>query len=173
MTYLAILGMMLIAFAAAAWPLVVTSSRRVHRQSLSSLPSDHLVGERDAAYQAIGELDFEYDLGNLSEPDYRALRERYRSEAAATLQKLDTTMEVGTAEAAAATSAEASAGDDFAKSRGPGLTCLSCGGAMEIGDSFCATCGARLGRSCPSCGGPAEADDRFCAACGVSLETTA
>ncbi len=172
MTYLAILVMMLIAFAVVGWPLV-SSPRGPRRQAAESSPSAKLVGERDAAYQAIKELDFEHDLGNLSESDYRTLRDRYRGEAAATLQKLDSVAEeLASTEAPPPTTAARI--DAVSKKRTQaGLTCPSCGSQSQPDDLFCAACGGQLGGSCPSCGGSALAEDRFCAGCGAPLEANA
>jgi hypothetical protein len=172
MTYLAILAMMLIAFAVVGWPLV-SSPRGPRRQAAESSPSDKLVGDRDAAYQAIKELDFEHDLGNLSESDYRTLRDRYRVEAAATLQKLDVVAEKPASTAAHPPAAAAPTGTVSKKRTEAGLTCPSCDSQSQPGDVFCAACGGQLGGSCPSCGGSILADDRFCAGCGAPLEASA
>src|SRR3972149_6376620 len=88
MTYLVVLLVMMAAFTVVAWPLM-SSARDARREHGGASPWNDLIGRRDAAYRALKELEFEYQLGNLSEPDYRGLRERYRSEAAATLQELD------------------------------------------------------------------------------------
>jgi hypothetical protein len=172
MTYLAILVMMLIAFAVVGWPLVI-SPRSPRHQAAESSPSDDLLGERDAAYQAIKELDFEHDLGNLSESDYRTLRDRYRGEAAATLQKLDAVAEKSASTEAPPPAAAAPAGTVSQERTEAGLTCISCGSRSQPGDRFCAACGGQLGGSCRSCGGSALAEDRFCASCGAPLEAKA
>jgi rRNA maturation endonuclease Nob1 len=172
MTYLAILAMMLIAFAVVGWPLV-SSPRGPRRQATVGSPSDELLGERDAAYQAIKELDFEHDLGNLSESDYRMLRDRYRGEAAATLQKLDAVAEKPASTEAPPAAAVATAERVSKQRTEAGLTCPSCGSRSQPGDRFCAACGGQLGRSCSSCGVSALAEDRFCGSCGAPLEARA
>ncbi len=172
MTYLAILVMMLIAFALVGWPLV-SSPRGPRRQVAETSPSDKLVGDRDAAYQAIKELDFEHDLGNLSESDYRTLRDRYRGEAAATLQKLDSVAEASASTEPPSPAAAAPTETVSKKRTETGLTCPSCGSQSQPDYLFCAACGGQLGGSCPSCGGSALAEDRFCAGCGAPLEASA
>ena len=169
MTYLAILAMMLIAFALVGWPLVGPSQGA--RRTAGGAPWDDLIGERDAAYGAIRDLDFEYEIGNLSDSDYQGLRDRYRSEAAATLQKLDSVVE----EAGAATASPTRAASEGYPSAKPGasLSCPSCGGTTETSDCYCCNCGAQLGQRCPNCAGVTQEQDRFCAACGCSLESAA
>lgn len=169
MTYLAILLMMLLAFAVVGWPLI-SSSRAARPQSGGSSPSDDLIDERDAAYRAIKELDFEYQLGNLSEADYRGLRERYRSEAAATLRKLDAVTKGAGAGEAPVISTGPPVDEASPASPDAGRPCPSCASPTEGADRYCWRCGAQLGRRCPSCAGSVEAEDRFCAVCGAPVE---
>lgn len=166
MIYLVILLVMLVAFTAVGWPLV-TNSGGGRRESRGGLRLDRLVGERDAAYRGIKELEFEYELGNLSESDYRSLRERYRSEAAVTLRELDAaTAGGGEAAAGPAGSAEPAAADSIEAE----LSCPSCGREVGAGDRYCWSCGGQLGRQCGSCGGLVQAGHQFCGSCGARLE---
>jgi hypothetical protein len=147
MTYLVTLLVMLAAFIVVGWPLI-NSARDARREPGGVSPLNDLIGRRDAAYRAIKELDFEYQLGNLSESDYRSLRERYRSEAAAVLRELDAAMkESGPGEAAPSRPATAAA--------------------------VASTVSAQADPPCPSCGGPTESGDRYCRSCGASLEAGA
>jgi hypothetical protein len=59
-------------------------SRRRAEERLRAL---HL--ERDRYYEAIADLDFEYECGKLSEEDYRSLRERLMGELSVVLKRLD------------------------------------------------------------------------------------
>lgn len=144
MTYLLVLLLMLAAFLVVGRPLI-SSARDTGREPDGASPWNDLVGRRDAAYRAIKELDFEYQLGNLSESDYRGLRERCRSEAAAILRELDAaTREVGADEASPSGSVAAPA--------------------------VAPTLPAQADPPCPSCGGPTESVDRYCSSCGRRLE---
>jgi len=143
MTFLAVFLVMLAAFTVVGWPLI-SSARDTRREVGGASPWNDLIGRRDAAYRAIKDLDFEYQLGNLSEPDYRGLRERYRSEAAATLRELDAVMR-------GAGAGEASPGGPATPAAvAPTLPvqadppCPSCGKPVEVGDHHCLSCGARL-----------------------------
>jgi hypothetical protein len=162
--------MMLVAFTVVGWPLV-GSSRRTRRETGGGSAWDRLIAQRDAAYRAIRDLDFEYELGNLSESDYRGLRERYRDEAAVALRKLDA-VGSGSSEASPsgpATSTEAASPD----SPQADLACPSCSRPTGAGDRYCWSCGEQLVDRCPKCGVSVRTGDRFCAGCGDSLENEA
>ena len=163
MVYVAIFFLLVASFGAVAWPLL---GRRVRREgdAEESHPWDDLVSERDTAYQALKELEFEYNLGNLSEADYADLRQRYRIHAADILQKLDLAMAAGNAHLARDGEPAILEGEASEEA------CPSCGEAVGPGDAFCSLCGARLGERCPECGDPVVEGDRFCAACGAHLE---
>jgi len=147
MTFLVILLVMLAAFLVVGWPLI-SSARDARRKPGGTSPWNDLIGQRDAAYRAIKDLDFEYQLGNLSESDYRGLRERYRSEAAATLRELDAVM------------------------RGAGAGEASPGGPATPA-AVAPAVSAQADLPCPSCGRPTEAGARRCRGCGAGLEADA
>lgn len=163
MIYLVIIVLMLVAFTVVGWPLV-GSSRVFAPQRGEASRVDALSSQRDTAYRTLKELEFEYELGNLSDSDYQSLRERYRREAAAVLQKLDAAVK----EAPSGHAAEAMQ-TATSLSGQAGLLCPSCGKPGGAADRFCWSCGARLGEGCPGCGGPVQVEDRFCAGCGARL----
>jgi hypothetical protein len=144
MTLLVILLVMLAAFTVVGWPLV-SSARDARREPGGSSPRNDLIARRDAAYGAIKELDFEYQLGNLSESDYEGLRVRYRREAAAILRELDTVAR--------------GAGAGEASSNGPAIPAM-----------VAPVASAQAVPPCPSCGRSTEAGDRHCGSCGAHLE---
>ncbi len=116
----------LVSFALVSYPLL-----RSDRAEADMGPTDHqgpddLLAQRDAAYTAIKELEFELHLGNLSQEDYDDLRVRYRRQAADILRRLD-----DAAQETAATS------EDRAR-------CPSCQAPTSSEDRFCAHCGVRL-----------------------------
>lgn len=159
MTLVAIFAVMALSFGAIAWPFL---GRRVGGDDARepARPWDDLVSQRDTTYQALKELEFEYNLGNLSDADYADLRERYRTQAAGILQRLDAaTEDSGPEEAPPAVLAGS-----------PETTCPSCREASVEGDAYCARCGERLGAHCRDCGRPVLEEDRFCPACGRRLE---
>lgn len=158
MTLLAVFAVMALSFGAIAWPFL---GRRASSDAALKPPGprDDLVIQRDTTYQALKELEFEYNLGNLSDEDYADLRERYRIQAAGILQKLETETDgADPGEPPAEPSPDA-----------PPLACPSCGQAIEGDDTYCWRCGERLGERCRDCGEPLLEDDRFCAGCGRNL----
>lgn len=90
---MAVLALLLMAggFVAAALPLVWPGSRG--GLPVSAAPPDTGAADRDAAYAAIKDLEFEYQLGNLSDEDYRQLREEYVERAARALRRLERSAE--------------------------------------------------------------------------------
>ena len=74
----------LAALAFVAWPLVHGG----HRTEAEAAELSELVSERDLAIEDIRELDFDRDLGNLSEEDHEALREQSKRRAVSILKQL-------------------------------------------------------------------------------------
>ena len=142
MVYLVTLLVMLAAFMVVARPLIRSARDGGHDPGDVSSHND-LIGRRDAAYRAIKELDFEYQLGNLSESDYRGLRDRYRREAAAILREMDSaTKTAGAGEASASSAATPAVASTASSQADP--PCPSCGTPTAAGDRRCGSCGARL-----------------------------
>jgi hypothetical protein len=162
MTLAAVLGLMMVSFGAVAWPFLGPRLRGGDGRPRAAQPWEDLMAQRDTAYQALKELEFEYNLGNLSDADYSDLRDRYRAQAAGILQKLDTEMNPRPEEPPAPLSPQT-----------PLLGCASCGEGIEPEDTYCWRCGQRLDRRCDDCGELLAADDRFCGGCGRSLEVLA
>ncbi|HVA24109.1 MAG TPA: hypothetical protein VMW62_06910 [Chloroflexota bacterium] len=67
-----------------AWPLV----RRGQQGGTDSAELSELVSQRDLAIEDIRELDFDHDLGNLSEEDHQELREQSKRRAVAILKQI-------------------------------------------------------------------------------------
>jgi len=125
--FFAALLMTVAVFVLVSYPLL-----RPGRGQAALVPTDHrgredLLAQRDTAYAAIKELEFELHLGNLSQRDYQDLRARYRRRAADILRRLD------------AAEREAAAAGSEGRSR-----CPSCQAPAEAGDRFCGRCGTRL-----------------------------
>lgn len=159
---------------------------------------EEVLSRRDAAYAAIKELDFEYQLGNLSQQDYEDLRDRYRDRAAGVLQELDVLdREEKTARRQRPSgrrgSRDGGAEDEIEQAvallkqhwvgteltsryaaptqAGTG-TCPTCHEPVTDGDRFCGNCGTDQLRFCPACAAPRQAGQRFCARCGERLTPT-
>ena len=159
MTYVAILLLMLVALSITGWPLLSSSRRLRPEASGAASPAEDLIARRDAAYRAIKELDFEHELGNLSESDYQELHDRYRTKAAAVLQELESVLaSAGSSPAAPEAAPQGS------------LPCPRCSQSTQTSDEYCWSCGAKLEGRCAACGHALDQDDNFCASCGARRE---
>lgn len=108
-----------------------------------------LEAEYRATLAAIRDLDLDFQMGKLVEPDYRALREQYVAQGVTQLQELD--------RLGALTAAPRS---------------------QHISDQVEAMVQARrkqraVTQPCPVCGQPTRPGDRFCSKCGAALEAKA
>lgn len=142
---------------------------------------EDLHSRREAVYGAIKELDFEYQLGNLSPADYQELRNQYRQRAASVLKELDEwtipALE-GTKdhpnrehEIEEAVGRLRAGGRKKPRREGTDMRfCLQCGASMGQSDRFCASCGASVALTCPACGAGLEAGDNFCCRCGARVD---
>jgi hypothetical protein len=141
---------------------------------------DELLGQRDAAMQALRELNFDHRMGKISDEDFAMFELNLKQHAADTLRALDQ-WEAQTADDLDADLERAIAArrSHLAAST---QACPSCGRAAADEDRFCATCGTALavvaepdtvaapeGVVCTKCGRPAAPEDRFCGGCGQAL----
>jgi hypothetical protein len=114
-------------FALVSYPLLRPGRGEADLVATNHRGTEDLLAQRDAAYAAIKELEFEFHLGNLSQRDYEDLRAHYRHRAADILRRLD--------------AAEREAGG--ARNGGRAL-CPTCHAPAQPGDRFCGHCGIRL-----------------------------
>src|SRR3990172_9536451 len=89
MIFLAALLLSAAVFGLVGYPLLHPGRRQSVERPIDGHRREALLSQRDAAYAAIKELEFEHQLGNLSEQDFEDLRDRYRDRAAGVLQQLD------------------------------------------------------------------------------------
>ena len=138
-------------------PLVAKPFQKLHGK-ISAMPVKRVDPDeqRLAALTALRDLDFDFQVGKVSEDDYTSLRARLVAEAARTLQD-DKDDEIEALIQARKTS----------KAKAP--ACAHCGETLEAGNHFCSHCGAAVEDSCPSCGKNIKAGDVFCSSCGTQL----
>jgi len=158
--------LMLLGFAVVAYPLMRPAARLVTGSAASEDELEELTRERDSAYAAIKELEFEYQLGNLSPEDFQGLRDQYAERAARALSRLDAARERAAASAAAAPALAPAPDIELLP---PGV-CPLCRQPVEPEDRFCAECGAMLSRFCRACGAQRDPDETSCARCGAPFE---
>ena len=146
MVVVAVILMLAIAVFVVAYPLLQRSTASSQSADpLSDEGLDELLVQRDATYVALKELDLDREMGKLSPADYQALRDRYRAQAVAILQKLDSRQ--AEAHVVEDRALEEEIGREIVarrrRRRAP-ARCPSCGSAVEPGDRFCHHCGAFL-----------------------------
>jgi len=133
-----------------AYPLFNTTRAPI---AATSNEMDTLVAQRDAAYDAIRDLDLDFQMGKLSQDDYAPLRDKYRARAAQILQQID---------AAGGTDTDAQIEQQVAKLRRAKTESVE-DEIARMRAQRNATRGAVL---CSQCGTRAQPNDRFCAKCG-------
>ncbi len=165
MEYLLVAILIVAVVAVIAYPLFTSPGAKNERAGDAL---DNWIAQRDSAYDAIRDLDFDYQMGKLSQSDYDALRNKYRARAASALEQIDRALgrdgaETGIEEKV--TRLRARRGAAPARETpvaSPGTN----GDAIEE-----EVARLRAGRArCPRCGTPYPAGDRFCAKCGGSLQ---
>ncbi len=155
MEYVVIALLIVAVFAFVAYPLF-----NPPREKPAVLPGalDALLAQRDAAYDALRDLDFDLQMGKLSAADHAALREKYKARAAAILQQIDAARgDAGAPELDAAIETQV-AQLRRAKTDALEAEIARVRAARQAGASRCAKCGT-----------PFRAGDKFCAKCGKPL----
>jgi hypothetical protein len=122
---------------------------------------------KGVALLALKEIEFDREMGKLSEGDYQYLKDKYTAEALEALREDEGARAPDDVEAliahrvrtlrSAATPAPAGA-----------PVCPSCGPRPEVDAMYCSTCGGALPAPavCARCGIPLASDSRFCEGCG-------
>lgn len=118
-----------------------------------------LASQRDSAYAAIMELEFEHEIGSLSDDDFQDLDQRYKTKAVTILKELDIADQGQPAEDELEVAIRKRR---LAQRRGSLDTELE----AEIRER---RAGPQRGAFCTQCGAKSQAGNRFCAACGAKL----
>jgi hypothetical protein len=166
MTVVVFIGALLllgIAVIAVAWPLLQERRGQFQTDLAAEMlaeadPLTALVAQRDAIYQAIKELRFDYQVGKVSEADYKAFDTPLRGQAAAVLKEIDTLKKAESDPALDASLEAEIAALRQVNGSGPAPRpstpvpagksalnfCPQCGHGLQAGDRFCGKCGAAL-----------------------------
>lgn len=159
MTLLVVAGgliLLALALVAIAWPLLrerpEPGEPAAELPQPENVPADPLLeleAQRDSLYQAIKELEFDYQVGKVSEVDYQAFDAQLKEQAVMVLKEIDA-FEIAEADPALESRLEAEIAalrrNGHAASPSapaPGF-CPQCGQGVQEGDRFCARCGAVL-----------------------------
>lgn len=111
--------------------------RKKHRRSIQSRVSgDSLGTDRVEVLMALRDLDFDFQLGKISEEDYRTARMMLMREAAVVLQAQDRQDEALDAEIEAQVQSLRALKMDHP-------TCRRCNSPLRSGARFCSSCGSQ------------------------------
>lgn len=117
------------------YPIVQTRGRW---QTDSSNHTDtELLDHKETIYAAIKDIEFDYQMGKLSEADFQELRQQYKDDAIKLLKKIDKRQK-------RAVRANIRAKKSKEKSPNSGHFCWLCGMALVASDKFCANCGNKI-----------------------------
>jgi RNA polymerase subunit RPABC4/transcription elongation factor Spt4 len=169
----------ILALGAVAYPLWAGGEEQKWEESPPDQALEDLLVQKEAAYAAIKDLDFDYQMGKLSAGDYAEMKDRYKGKAISVLKQLDELTPEATASAvdsgmepAEQIEAEVRAlrqEKGVALAEPPSRPCRVCGLACQPDDNFCPACGSLLALACPHCGEGYQEGDRFCPHCGRRL----
>jgi len=106
---------------------------------------------KETAYATIRELEFDLNMGKLSEEDYRILREQYKLDAIRRLKEIDTlrmnqkiTENLSEEDLEKEIEREVASLRKNRTTRKGSIFCVKCGTEISYQGRFCHNCGARL-----------------------------
>ena len=128
-------------------PLFAESKAAIDIELLAETELDRLLDRKAVIYRNLKDLDFEHEMGRLSDADFNRLDADYKNDAAILIQKLD---QLGASEdldeeiekEIAARKAKLFASASAPSKEAP--HCPSCGAALIPGKKFCADCGTQI-----------------------------
>ncbi len=161
-----------------AYPILAKARANVPGRASAQEQLAELLAQREAAFQALRELQFDHRVGKITDEDFVAFEANLKQHAAETLRALDRWE--AEADAQLERLIERELKQRRAAARATGLRCPTCGRPAEPEDRFCAACGAALPEpsvataalACPACGHGYEVGDRFCAGCGAAIPSS-
>lgn len=125
---------------------------------------EELENQKAATFAAIGELDFDHAMGNLSDRDHEELRDRYKLKALTLMKEMDELAKSTPRHPAPVATPQA-----VAERGNSQRFCSGCGAGLDRDDRFCRQCGRPLSSGCSVCGTLLDPTDAFCANCGRAV----
>lgn len=108
----------------------------------SNHQASDLQERKESIYAAIKDIEFDYQMGKLSEEDFKELRQQYKNEAVNLLKEINTKEKKIVKPPASRSKNKATerleAGPKF---------CWVCGTTLTNADKFCANCGTQISES--------------------------
>lgn len=137
----ALLLIMVAVLAFVVVPYTRNSPDEVKKNGAKSARLADLLAQRDVVLSAIKDLEFDHEMGKISDEDYEQMNTQYRQEAVAVLQAIDHSN--GRRPARKALEAELRLLRQEKKTPGASF-CRACGAATGAQDRFCSNCGHKL-----------------------------
>ncbi len=134
MTIVVMALIVFVAVLALGYPLVNADQYEYEATTSGDDRLEALLSQRNAAFDALRDLKFDYDTGKLSEHDYQQMKTRYDLRAAEVLQKMD---------ALAAPQPKRSGSSKKAAAGAARNVCSKCSEKLLADDRFCPKCGTR------------------------------
>jgi len=100
--------------------------------------------EKESAYNALKEAEFDYETGKLSDEDYEAIKKKYRAKAVEALEKLEKYQGKSGSSAAATSGTVPESIEGGLSPEGKANFCTACGNKLAEGAKFCPGCGQKL-----------------------------
>lgn len=142
----------------------------------ASTPATSLADQREATLAALRDLDFDHEVGKVTEEDYTSLRQTLLVKTAAIMTQIEHEQATAQTDLDARIEAEILAarqklnGGRVTRSPDEGnRVCPTCNRLPLPGDLYCRGCGTHLAPACPECGQTVAPSDRFCVSCGFEL----
>jgi hypothetical protein len=130
-------------------------------------PLDPEETPRGVALTALKEIEFDREIGKLSDADYEALKHKYTAAALEALRVDDRASADADVETMIAARVRALR-SAVASTPATAPSCGTCGPRPELDAVYCSTCGLRLAgdSACRHCGAPLTPGSQFCEGCG-------
>jgi hypothetical protein len=113
-------------------PIIIARNRKSgNLPARSNHHAGELIDRKETIYASIKEIEFDYEMGKLSEEDFQELRRQYKNEAVNLLKKIDQT--------------QSKTSKSAKHKKGKAVNyCSNCGNAVAASDKFCSSCGTNL-----------------------------
>ena len=138
---LALLACMLVTFAALFYVFYLPGELHLGPEKTRLA---YLRERKDAIYENLRDLQFEYRVGKLSDEDYQKTKQGLQKELAAVLAEIDAIVKPGTAAVAAKAPSPSPAPMPAPKPKPDGRLCPHCGAHFERMLKFCGECGKAM-----------------------------
>lgn len=154
------IAMLVIAIPIVINPVIKASRKEEPGEVIEGLSA--AADRHDETLLALRDLEFDHQVGKITEEDYADLRAALMVTAAAALEEQEKQ------------EAELDARLEQAirlrrEKQSKSILCSQCGSILDPSDRFCRSCGTPMEVTCPKCGGKLYPTDLFCNSCGAAI----